>query len=553
MLRSILTSKGSQSVGLAILVFGTSFSSHTDAAPTFAGGVNAGMVAIPQLDECSGLVASRNNVGVLWAHNDSGDDARIFALSTQGLFLGIYELTNGGTHVDYEDIAIGPGPIPNVAYLYVGDIGDNNADRKNIRVYQIPEPAVYARQQAAPPTRDLKGVRRIILTYPDGARNAEALFMDPVNGDLFIVTKETTTSHIYTATQAALNSGNKVELTHVRSIAFDVPSAADMSVTGREIIIRQEDFARLWTRTNGQSVSAALAATPVTVPVIGRPVESNGEAIAFDAEGNGYFTLSEASAATPLYYFARTSSDGARPTQALVAAGTAWKFLDAGGDQGTAWRQPDFNDATWSTGEAQFGYGDGDEQTVVSYGGNANNKRLTTYFRKQFVVNQAACLEAVMLKLLVDDGAAVFLNGTEIARYQLAANAGFNTPASASQPDSLEDTWLSFPVAPGRLVQGTNILAVEVHQAGAVDPDLSFDLQLTAKESGAIHFVDWAVLNGVATLTLCGPSGATVMLQTSTNLAGWSNLGSVQLVNGSATFITPPLSGPSPRFFRAAQ
>lgn len=549
----MLRRKNFQNPSLALLLCGVALVSRAPAAPTFANGVAAGVVSIPQLDECSGLIASRNNAGVLWAHNDSGDDARIFALSTQGQLLGIYELTGNATHVDYEDIAIGPGPVPNVSYLYVGDIGDNDADRKNIRIYQIPEPAVYARQQANPPTRDLKGTRRIVLTYPDGAHNAEALFIDPTTGDLFIVTKEPTTSRIYTVTQAALNAGNKADLTYVRDLVFDVPSAADMSATGREIIIRQEDFARLWTRTNGESIAAALATTPIVVPVIGRPLEGNGEAIAFDADGNGYFTLSESSSAEPLYYFARTSPDGSRPTQVLVAAGATWKFLDDGSNQGMAWRQINFDDSTWNAGEAQFGYGDGDEQTVINYGANTSNKHLTTYFRKSFVVNHAPCLENVTLKLLVDDGAAVFLNGTEIVRYRLAAGASFNTPAASAQPEDLEDTWFSFPIDPNLLVRGTNTLAVEVHQVAGNDSDLSFDLQLTVKESGAVNFIDWTVLNHVATLTLCGPSGSSAVLQASTNLTTWTNLGSVQFTDGTATLTVPQSANQPHRFFRAVQ
>src|SRR5882724_6523392 len=166
------------------------------AAPTFTNGVSQGTVSNSVgLVEASGLAASQNNAGVLWAHNDQGDTNRIFALDTNGRKLGVYRLT-GGVHVDYEDIGIGPGPVTNVSYLYVGDIGDNNSDRSNIIVYQIPEPAVYRRQAASPVTNSLKGVRAITLTYPDGARDAEAMFVDPVTGDLFIASKAST-SRIY--------------------------------------------------------------------------------------------------------------------------------------------------------------------------------------------------------------------------------------------------------------------------------------------------------------------------------------------------------------------
>lgn len=520
------------------------------AAPTFASGVSAGSVSISGLIECSGLVASRNNTNVLWAHNDSGDSARLFALDTQGRLLGIYNLT-GASHSDYEDIGIGPGPLANVSYLYVGDIGDNGESRSSICVYQIPEPAVYARQYTNPPTASMKGVRGITLNYLDGAHNAESLFIDPLTGDLFIVTKEATTSRVYSTSQAALNSGTNVVLTFVRNLAFDIPSAADMSPTGREIIIRQEDFARLWTRTNGQTISNALAGTPVTIPVIGTPTEPNGEAVAFDANGNGYYTLSESASGQPLYYFARTSGDGNRLPQSIVPAGATWKYRDNGSNQGTAWREPAFDDSSWSNGIAQFGYGNGDEKTVVSYGGNAANKYVTTYFRKQFVVDNAPCLESLTLKLVVDDGAAVYLNGTNILNYQLAANAAFNTLATGVQATNVEDTWFSYPINPALLHNGTNTLAVEIHQAAVNSSDISFDLQLVAMESTTPQFTSWNVGTNTFELTLCGPSTTNVTIQASTNFSAWTNLGSVTLTNGTGTFTVPQLTNFEQRYFRA--
>jgi hypothetical protein len=520
------------------------------AVPTFAAGVNAGNVSIAALDECSGAVASRNNANVLWAHNDSGDSARIFALDSQGRLLGTYNL--GTSHTDYEDIAIGPGPLTNVSYLYVGDIGDNDENRGNIRVYQIPEPAVYARQFTNPATFSLKGVRTVTLDYPDDAHNAEALFIDPITGDLCIITKESTTSRIFTATQAALNSGTNVILNLAGNIAFDVPSSADIAPNGREIIVRQEDFARLWTRTNGQSISAALAAPPVNAPVIGTPTEPNGEAVTFDANGNGYYTLSEIGSAQPLYYFARTSGDGNRLPQTLVPAGASWKYRDNGSNLGTAWRASAFDDSAWSSGVAQFGYGDGDEKTVVSYGSSSSSKYVTTYFRKQFVVDNAPCLESLTLRLLVDDGAAIYLNGTNVLYFQLASNAAFNTLATL-QPTTVEDTWFSYPINPALLRNGTNTLAVEIHQAALNDADLSFDLQLSAMESTTPQFMSWTVGTNTFLMTLCGPSTTNVTVQASTNFVAWTNVGSVTLTNGTGTFSVPLSPNADQRFFRAVR
>src|SRR5204862_4551662 len=84
-------------------------------------------------------------------------------------------------------------------------------------------------------------------------------------------------------------------------------------------------------------------------------------------------------------------------SSALVPAGSTWRYLDNGSDQGTAWRLPGFNDAGWASGLAQLGYGDGDEATVVGYGGNASAKYITTYFRRTFSVTNPAAVGSLTL------------------------------------------------------------------------------------------------------------------------------------------------------------
>src|SRR5439155_10245604 len=83
---------------------------------------------------------------------------------------------------------------------------------------------------------------------------------------------------------------------------------------------------------------------------------------------------------------ATTSSGPTTGPVTYIATGATWKYLDNGSNQGTAWRATSFDDSAWKSGAAQLGYGDGDETTVVGYGGNANNKYVTTYFRKAFNV-----------------------------------------------------------------------------------------------------------------------------------------------------------------------
>jgi hypothetical protein len=166
------------------------------------------------------------------------------------------------------------------------------------------------------------------------------------------------------------------------------------------------------------------------------------------------------------------------PPQTLVAAGSTWRYRDDGTDQGTAWRNGGFNDSSWSTGAAQLGYGDGDEQTVVSYGPNASNKYITTYFRRTFSVANPAALSNVELRLLRDDGAVVYLNGVEVARSNMPSGAiAYTTRAGGATGD--ENAYNSYPIDPSRFVAGTNTLAIEVHQVDPTSSDISFDLSLT--------------------------------------------------------------------------
>ncbi len=532
-----------------LVILATGSARHAMAQTTFSNAVNLGTVNVAGLNQASGVLASRNNNGVLWTHNDSGDIARIFAIDTQGRYLGTYILPEA-VNVDYEDIAFGPGPVPNVQYLYVGDIGDNKSTRTSIQIYRIPEPAVYLRQAQAPSTFSLKGLANIKLTYPDGAHNAETLLVDPLTGDLFVVTKQPSVARIYQATKSQLDAGGPIPLVYVGQIPFNVASGGDISPTGLEIVIRQEDFARLWTRSPHQSIAAALLqSTPDQIPVVGRPTEPNGEAIGFDPIGRGYFTLSDGAVKQPLYYFARTSPFPFKVPQTLVSAGSTWRYLDTGANLGSAWRQGDFAESTWSSGAGQFGYGGGDEETGVGFGANSGAKYLTTYFRNTFLVTDLPASFRLDLKLLFNDGAAVFLNGTLVALSNLGTNATYMTSATDPQ-DSLQDTWFTFAVNPALLGVGTNTLAVEVHLSAATRTTLSFDAQLSSTEVTPTRFTGVRQLaDGRLQLDLESDLPQVIVLAT-TNLTTWSAVGNVTLTNDTGVYIVPHNPGLSWLFYR---
>lgn len=272
--------------------------SKSASTPTpFAAGVKIGAVAIAELNEASGLAASRKNAGVLWAHNDSGDTSRLFAMDTTGKRLGVYNL-DGVQAVDCEDIAIGPGPIAGRDYLYLGDIGDNIARREKIMVYRVAEPTVSTRQDPVKTT--LTDVETLWLRYEDGPRDAETLMIDPGNGDLYIVSKRDPQPRVYRAAASSLENGKTTNLIYKAAITLFWPTAGDISSDGGEIIVRGYKEASLWQRPSGSNLWEAFNGAQISIPLAD---ETQGEAIAFSS--SGYYTVSEGPNQA-IYYFART-------------------------------------------------------------------------------------------------------------------------------------------------------------------------------------------------------------------------------------------------------
>ena len=174
----------------------------------------------------------------------------------------------------------------------------------------------------------------------------------------------------------------------------------------------------------------------------------------------------------------------------LVNSGSVWRYLDNGSNQGTAWRAAGFDDASWKSGAAELGYGDGDERTVVSYGPTASGKYPTTYFRQAFTVADATQLTGLTLQLLRDDGAVVYLNGNEIVRSNMPSGTiGPTTWAASNVDGAAERAWNVVAIPSSGLRTGANVIAVEVHQNYASSSDLSFDLLLTGTTGGDDHDV----------------------------------------------------------------
>jgi hypothetical protein len=244
-----------------------------------------GRVKVKSLEEASGIVASRRNADIIWVHTD-GEAKRLYGVTTTGRVAAQVKIPEEVK--DLEDIALGPGPEEGVDYLYLGDIGDNDGDRRDVRVFRFPEPVLQD-----DPQPKVKQVEEFHLRYPDGPYDAEALMVDPVSGDLVIATKEQKGSRLFVAPSGSLRDGRAIELPLLARVDTDRVSAGDISSDGSRLALRREDRGWLWERLPGESLATALEREPLKIEVHGRRQGQNGESIAFTPDGSGYYTLSE--------------------------------------------------------------------------------------------------------------------------------------------------------------------------------------------------------------------------------------------------------------------
>jgi MYXO-CTERM domain-containing protein len=159
--------------------------------------------------------------------------------------------------------------------------------------------------------------------------------------------------------------------------------------------------------------------------------------------------------------------------QTAIPFGSTWKYHDQGVDLGSGWNQSSFDDGSWAQGPAQLGYGDGDEATTLL---DANPNHPSAYFRK--TISLSGPVVDASLKVLHDDGVAVWVNGTQVFAKYMDGGTNFSAWASAASQDN-EVSTTALALAPNPFVSGDNVIAAMVKQVNATSSDLSFDLELT--------------------------------------------------------------------------
>lgn len=247
-----------------------------------------GTIVSADVTEASGVAVSMTYPDTIWMHNDSGGGSFVYAATFAGTDMGAFEID--APAFDWEDMAIGPGPEPDRDYLYLGDIGDNLHFRGAVTVYRILEPT------PDPAGGIVTDVARFDLAYPDPGYDAESLLVDPITGDLLIITKPSggDPALIFRAPASQLREGTTIDLVAIGSFPLESGTwvtAADIDRTGSVILFRGYNQVWLWERAD-LDFTETFAAAPCRTP---STAEVQGEAIAFLPDGYSYLTVSEGS------------------------------------------------------------------------------------------------------------------------------------------------------------------------------------------------------------------------------------------------------------------
>lgn len=272
------------------------------------------------LTEVSGIVASLLDDNLLWMHNDSGDTARLFAATTQGAVLG-HVLLDGVTAIDWEDIAAGPCPDGTGPCLWLADTGNNTVVRDVLTVYVIREPVVGT-QPFADMTVPVPWT--LSFSYPGGPVDSEAMVVAPDGSALWLFEKvDAATARLYSY-PAPFDPASTVTLQdHGKFAAPGIPiskgrmiTAADLHPSGKSLLLRVYTGIYEYRFGAGQGMGDLALVVPDQV-VLGPLDEPQGEAVAYDSSGGGFWSISEANGGSvqPLHHYACSGTPVPTPTR----------------------------------------------------------------------------------------------------------------------------------------------------------------------------------------------------------------------------------------------
>ncbi len=238
------------------------------------------------INEASGIADSKTNLGSLWVEQDKGHPADLYLLSYTGAVQKQVHI-KGAQNRDWEDLAIGAGPIAGKDYIYIAETGDNSQQYTDYTIYRFEEPLASA--------DTVFNFDKISFQYPDGSHDAEAIFTDNATKDIYIVTKRDAKSKIYKLpypqSTSAVNMANATG-----ELSFTGATGAAISTDGTEILIKTYLNVFYWKRQAGETIEVLLQKPPLTLGYIPEP---QGEAICFKKDNSSFFTLSEKPSLVP--------------------------------------------------------------------------------------------------------------------------------------------------------------------------------------------------------------------------------------------------------------
>lgn len=236
-----------------------------------------------QIKEASGIAASIRNPGMIWTHNDSGNDAEIFLLDTT-LNVKLNVKFPGLTNRDWEDIAVGPGPEQGKSYVYIGEIGDNFAQYQEKKIYRIEEPLTGSDSVIV-----MDSVEVIKVQLPHARKDTEALMIDSNTRDLYIVSKRENPVVVYRI-KYPYPMDSTVTADSITTIPYAQICGGDISGDGKEILLKNYQNVFYWKVGADEKIEDTFRRKPIILPYEEEP---QGEAITFARDGSGYYTLSE--------------------------------------------------------------------------------------------------------------------------------------------------------------------------------------------------------------------------------------------------------------------
>ena len=261
----------------------------------------------PRIDEASGMSVSRLHRDVAWIINDSKGGPYVYGVDGAGATVARLTLANVSNR-DWEALAPGVDDGGDPA-LWIGDIGDNDARYDSIKIYRISEPEALGDQQVP--------WRRYEFNYPDGAHNAEALFVDPNDGTVYVVTKEALGAGIY-ASPGPPQPGTTATLTRVGSAPMFVTDGA-IAPDGQQVALRS--YAYLYLYDAADVLSGDGGGDRYTLPR-----QPQGESLAYAKNSQSVLVGSEG-VGTPLYEVTlpdSTSNQNASEQHTAGPSNTTW-------------------------------------------------------------------------------------------------------------------------------------------------------------------------------------------------------------------------------------